>query len=55
MEHFLISMPKERLLEMILSQVKNLFLLEVETEPYIISDTLEEALNRTAHSLFILN
>ena len=46
----LLAMPRSKLRDLLLSQIKNLFLLDDQIEPAILDENLQEALNRTAYS-----
>lgn len=46
----LLAIPRLQLTELILSQIKNFFLLDDQTEPAVLHENLQEALDRTAYS-----
>lgn len=46
----LLSMSQLQLRELLLTQIKNFFLLDEQTEPVILDENLQMALDRTAHS-----
>ena len=44
----LLAMPRSKLQELLLSQIKNLFLLDEQSEPSILDENLQESLDRAA-------